>query len=73
MKFLSKILKYDFLIVFLLATTITIPFTYPLINSIGEGQIGRGGDYHQFIWDLWWVKKAVLSSEYSIMFTPMQY
>lgn len=40
-------------------TLVTILFTYPTVLQLSTHLPGTGGDTYLFVWNLWWIKKAV--------------
>ena len=40
-------------------TLLTILFTYPTVLQLSTHLPGKGGDTYVFVWNLWWIKKAV--------------
>lgn len=63
----------EYLVVFSITSILSIGFTYPLVPKFGEGQIARGGDYYQFLWNFWYVKEALFNNDLSLLFTNTQY
>ncbi|MCB0253737.1 MAG: glycosyltransferase family 39 protein [Anaerolineae bacterium] len=54
-------------------TGLTALLTYPLAWNLNSAIIGGPGDNFQFIWDFWWVKKAVLELHTNPYVTDMLY
>lgn len=73
MSIIKRFFKNEYLIVFIFTSILSIGFTHPLIPRFGDGQIGLGCDYEQFIWNFWWVKEALTNSQFNLFFTPTQY
>lgn len=63
-------MKNKFLFIFLLYFILSILHSYPLIFHISDHVISFGGDTWQYVWNLWWMKKALLDLNTSIFFTP---
>jgi len=65
-------------VVVMLYTGLALILTYPLAWKFGDAIIGGPGDNYQFVWDFWWVKRAVLElhrNPYStdILYYPLGY
>ncbi len=41
-------------------TLLSLIWTYPLIKKFSTEMVGLGGDRYIYLWDMWWVKKALL-------------
>ncbi len=52
---------------------LTMLMTYPVVLSFGTRIAGDGGDGWQNIWNLWWVKKSLLSPELNLHYTYYQF
>jgi hypothetical protein len=55
----------------LLYTGLAVVMTYPLAWHMGVATIGASGDKWEFIWDLWWVKRALLVEHTNPYWTGM--
>ncbi|MBN2381241.1 hypothetical protein JXQ70_00020 [bacterium] len=64
---------FGWLFVFTLCSIIAVFWTYPLVRKLSIELVGLGGDRYIYLWNFWWFKKAFLSKELEIMFTPMVY
>jgi hypothetical protein len=47
--------------------------TYPVISHLDTHVAGDGGDSLQCIWNLWWVKKALLDPKIDLYYTDYMY
>jgi len=50
---------------------LTVLLTYPLIKYFTVGIPGDGGDGGMFLWDMWWVKHAVLDLQQDPFYTDL--
>src|SRR5687768_1234026 len=53
-------------------TLLSLVLTYPLVTTLGTEVIG-GGDVWQHIWNLWWVKEALVEGPTNPYFTDLLY
>ena len=50
-------------------TLISLAWTYPLIRDFSTNVTGLGGDRYIWLWDIWWMKTALLKLRVSPLFT----
>lgn len=56
-----------------LYTLLSLIMTYPLILHLRSHVAGAGGDAFTFVWNLSWVKKALLDPDLSVFYTDYLY
>jgi len=55
----ARLVKTIVILIFLF-TVLTLINTYPLIRDFSGQLIGVEGDSYQYMWDMWWVKTALI-------------
>lgn len=64
-------LRCDWLIALATYTALTLAFFAPTLPTLTTRMIGPPEDNMQFLWNIWWVGKVLLSGQGSLMFSPM--
>jgi hypothetical protein len=57
------------LVAFVGYTLLSFAWTYPLIVNFSTKMIGYGGDRYIYIWNMWWMKKALVELHTNPLFT----
>ena len=65
----KKYLKFIFLIVYVIITSI---YFFAFIPTLNTHIIGVPGDNMQFLWSNWWIKESITNSELNIGNTKYQ-
>ncbi len=50
-------------------TALSLVWTYPLLVEFSDKLVGLGGDRYIYLWNMWWMKKALLELHTSPLFT----
>ena len=65
--------RTEFILVTAVYGLLTLALTYPAVLHLGTRFMGDGGDGHQNVWNLWWIKKALLEEHTTVYFTEYLY
>jgi hypothetical protein len=56
-----------------LYAALAVLFTYPLLFRLDEVVLGWPGDNFEYVWKMWWVKRAILDLHTTPFFAPQIY
>ena len=63
----------EFLRVAIIFTVLTVILTYPAVGNLNKQFIGDGGDGYQNVWNMWWMKTALMDLGTTPYFTSYLY
>lgn len=68
-----RVFRFDWLLALLVYSLCALAFFWPVLSKFSTHIFGPPEDNMQFLWNMWWVKRALFEGQGSLIYTKMIY